>query len=418
VVGHLSSRDEPLQLSAVRTAEQTSEIRREITTSNTERMLRSATWTMRAVGLVAIGIAIATNDAPDSHIPLEVAALVVACLVMAWWAYTDRTAATRAKFARSLIVSLTLMAIISAVASVTHGGGPLIFLAFFATLAVGAESSIAEGWMVAGLGTLGVECACLALGSSTWTVLDYPLILLVGLLIGRNRRAYRVQAEQAAVLLRSVEELREEQRQVATLDERTRIAREIHDVLAHSLGALGVQIQAARAVLTDQGDIVRTVELLDQAQRLASDGLTETRRAVHALRSDTAPLAAGLAELARTHQQRHSAPVSFRIDGEEHHLAPDVTLALTRVAQEALVNAAKHAAHQPIVVHLNYTTRGVELTIDSTLCPSTEESDTSFASVDGGYGLAGMRERLLLLDGSLDSGARDGQWIVKAEVPR
>jgi signal transduction histidine kinase len=418
VVADLSSRDEPIQLGVARTVEPLLEIRLETTRSNTELMLRSATWTMRAIGLVAIGVAVATNDARDNHRALEVAAYGIACLVMAWWAYTDRSPALRAKFARSVTVSLALMAVTSSVASVTHGGGPLIFLGLFATLSVGAESTVATGWMVAGLGILAVESTCLALGSSTWTVLDYPLILLVGLLIGRNRRAYRVQAEQSAELLRNVEQLREEQRQVATLDERNRIAREIHDVLAHSLGALGVQIQAARAVLTDQGDVTRTVELLDQAQRLASDGLNETRRAVHALRSDTAPLASGLADLASTHQQRFGTSVSFRVDGQERLLAPDVTLALTRVAQEALVNAGKHAALQPIDVRLTYGLHDVVLAVDNDQCPGSDGSEVAFASVDGGYGLAGMRERLLLLNGTLDADVREGHWIVTARVPQ
>ena len=71
--------------------------------------------------------------------------------------------------------------------------------------------------------------------------------------LGRNRRAYRVQAEQAAALVEQYERVRTEQRRADVLDERARIAREIHDVLAHSLGALGIQIQAAKAVLTDTG---------------------------------------------------------------------------------------------------------------------------------------------------------------------
>ena len=99
---------------------------------------------------------------------------------------------------------------------------------------------------------------------------------------GRNRAAYRRQAEQSAALVTQMERLHAEQRRAAVLDERTRIAREIHDVLAHSLGALGIQLQAIHA-LTEQGDTGRALGLLGQAQRMAKDGLAETRRAVHAL---------------------------------------------------------------------------------------------------------------------------------------
>ena len=87
-----------------------------------------------------------------------------------------------------------------------------------------------------------------------------------------------MQAEQSAALLAKADQLREEQAKVAALDERARIAREIHDVLAHSLGAPGLHIQAAQAVLTRQHDEAQAVELPGQARRLAADGLNQTRR--------------------------------------------------------------------------------------------------------------------------------------------
>ena len=127
-----------------------------------------------------------------------------------------------------------------------------------------------------------------------------PLLIAVCAMIGLQRRSYRVQAEQSAALLAQHERLRAEQRRADVLDERARIAREIHDVLAHSLGALGIQIQAAKAMLTDHGDVDRAVEALTTAQRMAADGLTETRRAVHALRVDTLPLGQELAAVADT----------------------------------------------------------------------------------------------------------------------
>ena len=87
-------------------------------------------------------------------------------------------------------------------------------------------------------------------------------------------------------------------------------------MLAHSLGALGLHIQAAQAVLTRQHDEAQAVELLGQARRLAADGLNETRRAVHALRGETRPLPDGLAELSADHQRRHGARVTFEVSGE------------------------------------------------------------------------------------------------------
>ena len=147
------------------------------------------------------------------------------------------------------------------------------------------------------------------------------------------------------------------------LEERARIAREIHDVLAHSLGALGIQIQAAKAVLTYHQDIGRAVEVLTTAQRMAADGLAETRRAVYALRADTLPLEEELGRLAEAHRTRYHGPVEFGIAGPARPLPPDATVALLRTAQEALVNAAKHAPGQGVVVRLDYEAHDVRLTI-------------------------------------------------------
>ena len=214
--------------------------------------------------------------------------------------------------------------------------------------------------------------------------------------------------------------MRAEQRRADVLDERTRIAREIHDVLAHSLGALGIQIQAAKAVLTDHRDIDRAVEVLSTAQRMAADGLTETRRAVHALRSDAVPLDQELGQAARLHGERYGSNVAFTIGGQARPLPPDATVALLRTAQEALVNAAKHAPAQRISARLDYGGDDVSLTVVNDLPGDGPAPDTAAPcphTVDGGYGLTGMRERLRLLNGTLVAGDQDGHWVVAAGLP-
>jgi signal transduction histidine kinase len=285
----------------------------------------------------------------------------------------------------------------------------------------------------------------LAFGSAAWDVGGYPLILLLGLVFGRALRGFRVQAEQSAALLTKAEQLHLEQNRAATLDERNRIAREIHDVLAHSLGALGVQIQAAQAVLTDQADIERAVELLAQARRMVTEGLVETRRAVHALRADTPPLDQGVAELGAAHQGRHRAQVDFEVTGTPRSLPPDAGLALIRTAQEALVNTAKYAPHEPVEIRLDYDEGATALTVVNRLPDGAGTGNgfgtrngvgtgnaavvrnggdhkgsngTSFETANGGYGLAGMRERLLLLSGTLSAGQDGENWVVVARVPR
>ena len=153
------------------------------------------------------------------------------------------------------------------------------------------DFSLATACVITATGVVAVDAGGLAYQVDAWGLLGVPLLMILGLLIGRRFLGHPVQADQSAALLAKAEQVRLEQGRTAALDERNRIAREIHDVLAHSLGSLGVQIQAARAVLTDRGDLDQAVDLLGRAQRSAAEGLTETRRALQALRSDTPPLA-------------------------------------------------------------------------------------------------------------------------------
>jgi signal transduction histidine kinase len=145
-------------------------------------------------------------------------------------------------------------------------------------------------------------------------MIGLPLVALSGFVIGRNRVAYRIQAEQSAMLLAKNERLQAEQRRADLLDERARIAREIHDVLAHSLGALGIQIQAARSVLSK--DPEQAGELLAAARQMAAAGLVETRRAVHALRTDTLPLSEELARVSDTYAERYQVAELPRQEAE------------------------------------------------------------------------------------------------------
>jgi signal transduction histidine kinase len=237
--------------------------------------------------------------------------------------------------------------------------------------------------------------------------LTQPLGPVSALFFGMLLRSRRVQAEQSRALLA-------EQHRADVLGERTRIAREIHDVLAHSLGALGIQIQTARAVLTDQEDIAKAVEILMTAQKMATEGLNETRQAVHALRADIRSLNDELDRVTGTYGERYHVGVTFDVGGDPRPLSPEATVTLLRTAQEALVNAAKHAAGQDVAVRLEYGGHDVRLTVVNSLsaCPVPIGG-----TVNGGYGLTGMRERVRLLNGTLETGPRDGRWTVAASIP-
>ena len=399
-----------------------------------DRML-VANWSVR--GVVLLLVALFTFLAPwpgAGQFGFQVGAYVVSAVLLTLVVPPDPEAVARRLHPGRVPYILGLVVVLCNSAAVTRTGGTFVLISVSTMVTAGTTLSLGVGWTLVGVGAAAIIPAGLATHADALVTIEYPILLVLGLVMGRNMRAHRVQAEQSASLLAQAERLREEQSLVATLDERSRIAREIHDVLAHSLGALGVQIQVVQAVLTDQRDVDRAVELLDQARRLANDGLSETRRAVHALRGETLPLPEGLARLGEDHQRRHGARVSFEVSGVPRPLTPDAGLAIARTAQEALVNTAKHAPRQPVGIRLDYAGADTSLVVTNQLGenggpdkdgrdgPADQEAALSVPStlstVNGGFGLAGMRERLLLLHGTLSAGRNGGDWVVVAKVPQ
>jgi signal transduction histidine kinase len=381
-------------------------------------MLRPVNLAVRAA--VVAGVWAYVFVFPHGYPAVKIAAVAIATAAMVIWAFADRSDEARQKYAVVMWAALTATAVTAALASITPNGGPLLVLSFIAALSVGRYAGVMVSWVTGLLPVVAVVLAELAEGSYHWgETASVAGTILGAMLIGQNTREYRVRAEQSARLLAQNEELRHEQARAAALDERARIAREVHDVLAHSLGALGLQLQVARAVLTDSQDVPKAVELIDQARRMASDGLRETRRAVHALHGDIPALSQGLAELSASHQRRHGAQVRFEVSGEPRPLSPDAGLAITRAAQEALVNTAKHAPHQPVAMKLDYSGGCTRLVVSNHLAECGDDGNQAqLATLNGGYGLAGMRERLLLLDGALSAGRHGSDWVVEATVPQ
>jgi signal transduction histidine kinase len=377
-------------------------------------------FTVRAGLIVLTGVVVFTSGWPGpAGLAAQIVALAISVVLLAWWVPTDRRAPLRVRYAPLLPYGLAAMIIACGIASATRTGGVFYLLGGLAAFSAGSDTGPAAGYAVTGLGIAATEVTGIAAGIGAEAMIKYPLGLVIGLAIGCSLRASRVQAEQSAALLAQAGQLRAEQAQVAALDERARIAREIHDVLAHSLGALGLQIQVARAILAEPHDKEKANEILAQAQRMADDGLTETRRAIQALRGQTLPLPEGLAELSIDHEFRHGTAVNFTVSGEPSMLSADAQVAITRTAAEALVNAAKHAPGQPVEITLDYRSGSTVLAVRNRLGGGAAAGrGTRFATANGRYGLAGMRERLLLLDGTLAAGPDGDEWAVTATVPR
>ncbi|WP_030376392.1 sensor histidine kinase [Streptomyces rimosus] len=208
--------------------------------------------------------------------------------------------------------------------------------------------------------------------------------------------------------------------ETAALAERSRIAREIHDVLAHSLSAQLVHLEAARLLIQRSEDLEadrqQVLERVVAARGMAREGLDGTRQALSALRGEMAPVEDFLHHLTAAEGAR------LEVTGERRTLSPEAALALRRVAQEALTNVRKHASGARVTVRLDYAESEVELEVRDSGARRKPRGGRPGALDDlgssgSGYGLLGMRERAELLGGTLDSGPDEEGFVVRLRVP-
>ncbi|WP_430792059.1 sensor histidine kinase [Actinoplanes sp. G11-F43] len=245
-------------------------------------------------------------------------------------------------------------------------------------------------------------------GHGTASMITQPALIATLVLFTLHRRVHRLHAEQ-------IQQTRQARARAAALDERARIARELHDVLAHSLGALGVQLEVAEAQLTERNDVAGAADRIRRARRLAAEGLVEARSAVAALRADVPPLSRALADLAASYRADHGAAITLRVEGEVRPLSPGAEVALPRIAREALTNAMRHAPGAPVTLTLDFRPAAVVLTSLNPM--GSDRSDSDSSTDTGTHGLIGARERVALLGGTLEAGRVDGDWRLVVAVP-
>ncbi len=225
-----------------------------------------------------------------------------------------------------------------------------------------------------------------------------------------NRRTREQQLEDLEVSLARKQAAIEEHERAAALAERARIARDVHDVLAHSLAGLSLSLQGARLMLVRDGASAEAIEQVTRAQGLAADGLAEARRAVAALREDAVPDVRALGDLVTAYRLESGASAEFEVDGVERELPAEALSTLYRTLQEALANTRKYAPGAPVQVRLSYG-EVVRLTVEDR--PGRRPERVA----PGGYGLLGMRERADLVGASLEAGPTSTGWRVELKVP-
>ncbi|HLI37204.1 MAG TPA: sensor histidine kinase [Streptosporangiaceae bacterium] len=368
---------------------------------------------LRTCGLgVLLYLVATTPSAHGPHGPGVLVPLVLTSLAwMGWVAITQWPVGP----GREPLAVLAVTAVLGAAGAVLLGLDLSIYVEAFPCVAVFLVSvELAPRWSVPVLaGIVAAIVAASMAGRTPAGGLAQAVLIPVGVFfMGLNRREFR---------LRSAEQAR-----TAALAERARIAREIHDVLAHSLAGLTVQLEAARVLLDGHGDPDRALAHVERAHRLSTEGLAETRRAIAALREDTLPLTDLLTALVAEHGDRTGAGATFTVRGTPRPLRADVSLTLYRAAQEALTNAFRHARGAAVEAELSYGPREAVLTITDSgpdgAGPGLAGADRAgppppAAAASGGYGLTGMRERAELAGGTLRAGPWGNGWRVELRVP-
>jgi signal transduction histidine kinase len=250
-----------------------------------------------------------------------------------------------------------------------------------------------------------------------YLVLYNLLTSLVAFFVGRTQHARRTSTRALEDRAHAAEANQRALAEQAVADERRRIARELHDVVAHHVSVMGVLATGARRVLS------RRPEAADEALATIEDTsrttLREMRRLLDVLRTDAEPAAdlspqPGLAGIETLVEQVRDAglPVLLRVDGEAGGLDPGVALTVYRIVQEALTNAIKHAGRASAEVRLRFGVYWLTVEVSDDGRGPTPDRNTV------GHGLVGMRERVALYGGTLRTGPRPGGgYRVYAKIP-
>jgi signal transduction histidine kinase len=297
--------------------------------------------------------------------------------------------------------------------------GPTIALFF---LALDSERTRAPRWavgaVVAGLFTVHVGGVALAEERfPTVSVLFGVVVWGAALVIGDRVRLRRERIAELEDRLRRAEQEAERERRLAAAEERTRIARDLHDSAGHAINVILVQAGAAR--LLQERDPERSRAALETIEEVARETLGEIDQLVRALREDEPAGEAarrvepptGLAAVDTLAARHRSAGlgVVVRETGSRRSLPPGVDQAAYRILQEALTNAARHGDGSA-EVDIAFRPRALELTV-------TNPTGADATPADAAHGIVGMRERAALLGGTLEAGAENGRYRVRAVLP-
>ncbi len=250
------------------------------------------------------------------------------------------------------------------------------------------------------------------------------LVCLLLAVTGQFLRRGRQSQDRTELLLAQLQDAREGEAAAAALAERSRIAGELHDVLAHSLSGLAIQLQGARKLAGREqvSDALRAT--IERSAELTKAGLADAKQAVSALRGGRLPTVDQLSALVDGFRRDTGTQATVRIDGTPRPLPAEASLALFRGAQEALTNISRYAPGAATSVTVSYQAGRTLVTVEdharpsaASPSPAAEPGSPLLADAGGGHGLTAMRERAQRAGGTARAGPTAGGWLVELEVP-
>jgi signal transduction histidine kinase len=361
-------------------------------------------------GLFTVGFSIEVLAKPHVHGPRALNLLVVVLMGLSLlWRRRHAlvTAAGTAAGGAVLLAALTSPNDIST----------LLIVVIFAAYSAGAHLELRPALLGLAL-VAGIVLAVSIVSTPNDIVFPVTFFTVLPWVVGRVIRNQTALARELTEKAEREEHAREEEEQRAAASERARVARELHDVLAHNLSVMVIQAAAARRVLERNPEAAaEAAELIGRAGR---EAMTELRYVFGPVRredGDELGAAPGLAQLEALASRAHRAglPVELHVEGTPLELRPGADMAAYRVVQEALTNTLKHARGARATVSVRYEPGDVVLEV----LDDGAGGGSNGARLDsGGHGLVGMRERVALYGGKLEAGRRpDGGFAVRARLP-
>jgi signal transduction histidine kinase len=319
---------------------------------------------------------------------------------------------------RLLLPSVIGLCISGGVLAVTPFRAPALIAGVIAVISIAAEASLPVSLSVCLIGPVCATVAAIATHAPLDSWISACLVFVASLAPGFARRSSRMRAEQVQLTLVQERRAAEAERSAAAAAERARIARETHDVLAHSLSALSLTLNAAEGFLLStpmEPGTTRALECVRRAKKLTTEAGTETRTVIRTLR-DQQPLVHRLHELIRSDHTGGSSSVRLKVIGLESELPAPMEHALYRAVQESITNVRKHAPGSSAEISLEYADDDVSVTVRNR-ATGHRSASLSTASTSG-FGLIGLAERARELGGTFDYGTSDGFWETQMRLPR